>query len=221
MEKFDLLLKVLRDLQTAGILRHTVLVGSWCQNFYRHLYGNPVEIPAARTLDADLLIPRRLPANVHGNIIELMEKNDFAVEIDYPSGYHRFTHPDLKFEFLTDPGSKPDEQIYKFKQLGVTAQELRYMSIPLSHKLTITYEDLTLTIPEPEAFTLHKLVVCCLRKKAEKAVKDTETARGMLMFFEGKPHHVKRIVEIYESFPKGWKKRVDDGLKKSGLELPL
>ena len=221
MEKFDLLLKVLRDLQTADMLRHFVLVGSWCQNFYRHIYDNPVEIPAARTLDADMLIPKRLPHGIKGNIVELMERNDFAVEIDYPSGYHRFTHPDLKFEFLTDPGSKPDEQIYKFKQLGVTAQELRYMSIPLSYRLTISYEDLSLTIPQPEAFTLHKLIVCCLRKKPEKAVKDAETARGMLMFFEGKPHHIKRIHEMYDSFPKGWKQRVNDGLKKVGRPLPL
>jgi hypothetical protein len=138
VEKFDLLIKVLRDLQTAGILRHVVLVGSWCQNFYRHLYGNPIEIPATRTLDADLLIPRHLPSSAQGNIIAIMEKNDFAVEIDYPSGYHHFTHPDLKVEFLTDPGPKPDEQIYNIK-----------------------------------------------RKKPEKAVKDIETARGMLMFFEG------------------------------------
>jgi hypothetical protein len=220
VEKFDLLLNVLRDMQTAGILKHIVLVGSWCQNFYRHIYHNPVEIPAARTLDADLLIPKRLPAGAHGNIIELMEKNDFAVEIDYPSGCHRFMHPDLKFEFLTDPGSKPDEQIYNFKQLNVTAQELRYMSIPLSYHITIEYQDLLLTIPEPEAFTLHKLIVCCLRKNEEKAIKDTETARGMLMFFEGKPHHIKRLHEIYGGFPKGWKTRVDDGLKKAGVPLP-
>jgi hypothetical protein len=220
VERFDLLLNVLRDLQKAGILRHVVLVGSWCQNFYRYLYGNPVEIPAARTLDADLLIPKRLPASLKGNIIKIMETNDFAVEIDYPSGYHRFTHPDLKFEFLTDPGPKPDEQIYTFKQLGVTAQELRYMSIPLSNRLTITYEDPSLTIPQPEAFTLHKLIVCCLRKNKEKALKDTETARGMLLFFEGKPHHIKRLSEIYGSFPKGWRQRVDEGLKSAGLSLP-
>jgi len=220
VEKFDLLINVLRDLQTAGILKHIMLVGSWCQDFYRHLYGNPVEIPAARTLDADLLIPRRLPSNVQGNILEIMEKNRFAIETDYPSGYHRFTHPDLKIEFLTDPGSKPDEQVYRFKQLGITAQELRYMAIPLTYRRTVTFGDLSLTIPEPEAFALHKLIVCCLRKKPEKAVKDAETARGMLMFFEGKSHHVKRLHEIYDGFPKGWKKRVDNGLKKIGRELP-
>jgi hypothetical protein len=220
VEKFDLLLKVLRDLQNAGILPHIMLVGSWCQNFYRHIYGNPVEIPAARTLDADLLIPKRLPASAQGNITAIMEKNDFAVEIDMPSGLYKFTHQQLKVEFLTDPGPKPDEVVHRFKQLGVTAQELRYMSIPLSYRLPINYEDLALTIPEPEAFTLHKLIVCCLRKKEEKAVKDTETARGMLMFFEGKPHHVKRLHEMYDSFPKGWKQRVNDGLKRAGMSLP-
>jgi hypothetical protein len=94
------------------------------------------------------------------------------------------------------------------------------MAIPLDHRMVITYEDISLNIPEPEAFTLHKLIVCCLRKNPEKAIKDAETARGMLMFFEGKPHHVNHIREIYDSFPKGWKSRVDDGLKKVGLPLP-
>lgn len=64
MEKFNLLLNVLRDLQSAGILKHFVLAGSWRQNFYRHLYGNPLEIPAARTLDADMLFPKRLTKRI-------------------------------------------------------------------------------------------------------------------------------------------------------------
>jgi hypothetical protein len=94
------------------------------------------------------------------------------------------------------------------------------MAIPLDYRMVITYEDITLNIPEPEAFTLHKLIVCCLRKNPEKAIKDAETARGMLLFFEEKPHHVNRIREIYDSFPRGWKKRVEDGLQKVGLPLP-
>lgn len=220
MEKFDLLLAVLRDMQKADILRHFILIGSWCQNFYRHLYGNPVEIPAARTLDADMLIPKQFPKDRLVSIPQIMENNNFAVEVDFPSGLYRFTHPDLKFEFLTNPGAKPSEEVFRFRQLGITAQELRYMAIPLDHRMTITYDAITLNIPEPEAFTLHKLIVCCLRKNPEKAVKDIETARGMLMFFEQNPHHVKHIRKIYSGFPKGWQQRVDDGLKKAGLSLP-
>lgn len=220
MEKFDLLLAVLRDMQKADILRHFILIGSWCQNFYRHIYGNPVEIPAARTMDADMLIPKQLPKDKQVSIPQIMENNKFVVEVDFTSGLYRFIHPDLKFEFLTNPGAKPTEDVFRFKQLGITAQELRYMAIPLDHRMVITYEDIKLTIPEPEAFALHKLIVCCLRKNPEKAIKDTETARGMLIFFEEKQNHIKRIHEIYDGLPKGWKKRVDDGLKKVGLPLP-
>lgn len=220
MEKFELLLTVLRDLQTVGILKHLVLVGSWCQEFYRHLYGNPVEIPAARTVDADLLIPKRLPADTDVSIIRIMEKNGFAIQVGLINEACLFTHPLLKIDFLTDPGAKADESVYNFKQLGITAQELRYMSIPLEYRQSITYKDLKFNIPEPEAFTLHKLIVCCLRKNPEKAIKDTATAKGMLMFFEDKPQHVKRLHEIYNGFPKGWRKRVDDGLARAGLPLP-
>lgn len=46
MEKFDLLVKILGDLQEVGILKHLVLVGSWCQDFYRYQFGNPPQIPA-------------------------------------------------------------------------------------------------------------------------------------------------------------------------------
>ena len=220
MEKFDLLLNVLRDLQNADILRRFVLVGSWCQNFYRHLYGNPVEIPAVRTVDADMLIPKRIPKSVQVSIAQIMEKNNFAVQVDFPSGLYKFIHPELTFEFLTNPGAKPGEEVYRFKQLGITAQELRYMAIPQEHFMTITYKDITLNIPEPEAFTLHKLIVCCLRRNPEKATKDAETAKGMLLFFEDKKHHIKHLHDLYESLPKGWKKRVDEGLKKTGLTLP-
>ena len=220
MEKFDLLLSVLRDLQKADILKHFVLVGSWCQEFYRYLYGNPIEIPATRTMDADLLIPKRLSDDRQVSITKIMEKNDFGVDIEMASGLYKFIHPQLTVEFLTDPGAKSGEDVYKFKQFGITAQELRYMAIPLEYRQKITYKDLTLNIPEPEAFALHKLIVCVLRKKPEKALKDSETAKGMLLFFTGKQRHTKRLHEIYNSFPKGWKDRVNDGLKKTGLSLP-
>lgn len=57
--KFEILYTILKDLQDAGVLKHVVLVGSWCQEFYRHHFENSFEIPTTRTMDADILIPRR------------------------------------------------------------------------------------------------------------------------------------------------------------------
>lgn len=81
VERFDLLLAVLRDMQRADILRHFVLVGSWCLIFYRQIYDNPVEIPAVRTLDADILIPKRIPKAKQVSIPHIMEKNEYSLQI--------------------------------------------------------------------------------------------------------------------------------------------
>ena len=106
MEKFELLVKVLTELQEAGLLKHLVLVGSWCQDFYRYQYGNPPQIPATKTMDADILIPRRMPRiDPPVDIVAIMKRNDFIFEINPHSGLYKFNHPLLKVEFLTDPGS--------------------------------------------------------------------------------------------------------------------
>ena len=139
-EKFEILYIILKDLQNAGVLKHLVLVGSWCQEFYRHHFKNSFEIPATRTMDADILIPRRLklahPVDVH----EIFRKRGFVTQMHYDSGFARFIHRDLTFEFLTDAGAKADEKQHTIKDLNIVAQELHFMNIPLAHYMTIQYK---------------------------------------------------------------------------------
>jgi hypothetical protein len=221
VEKFDLLVKVLSDLQDAGILKHLVLVGSWCQDFYRYQFGNPKEIPAAKTMDADILIPRRMPKiNPSVDIVAIMKRNDFTFDIAPSSGLYKFNHPLLKVEFLTDPGAKPDEVARHFKEIGVTAQELHFMGLPLTYHYPLTYKNIIINIPEPEAFALHKLIVCQLRFNKEKAEKDRLTAQGMFLFIQTDPKRVERLHQIIGEQPKGWRKKIQAALGNTGLELP-
>jgi hypothetical protein len=221
VEKFDLLVKVLSDLQDAGILKHLVLVGSWCQDFYRYQFGNPKEIPATKTMDADILIPRRMPKiNQSVDIVAIMKKNDFIFDVSPRSGLYKFNHPLLKVEFLTDPGAKADEVARHFEQLGVTAQELHFMNLPLSYNYTFTYKHLTFKIPEPEAFALHKLIVSQRRFNKDKAEKDRLTAQGMFQFIQADPKRIKRLHQILAGQPKGWQKKIKTALVNTGLELP-
>jgi hypothetical protein len=221
VEKFDLLVKVLGDLQEVGILKHLVLVGSWCQDFYRYQFGNPKEIPATKTMDADILIPRRMPKiNPSVDIVAIMKKNDFIFEIGPTSGLYKFNHPLLRVEFLTDPGAKLDEITRHFKQLGVTAQELHFMSLPLSYNYPLTYKHLTFNIPEPEAFALHKLIVCQRRINKEKAEKDRLAAQGMFQFIQTDPKRIERLHQILSEQSKGWQKTIKKALENTGMELP-
>lgn len=171
MEKFELLYSVLSSLHKAGVLADCVLIGSWCQDFYRHLWGNPFQIPAATTTDADLLVPKRMKFKLSADIAAIMKQNGFKIEI-CRNGLMKFIHEDFKFEFLTEAGAKADEEIYTFKNLNLTAQELHFMNIPVAYNFVIPFRDISIRLPEPEAFALHKLIVSKRRSKKEKREKD-------------------------------------------------
>ncbi len=219
-EKFKILYTILKDLQEANVLKHVVLIGSWCQEFYRHHYEDSFEIPATRTMDADILIPQRLKIEKPVDLFEVFKKRGFVPKIHYKSGLVKFIHRELTFEFLTNAGAKPEEKQKRFDDLNIVAQELHFMNIPQKYYMTVEYKELTLNIPEPEAFALHKLIVSQRRINPEKKTKDTDTTRGMFQFFKGKDHHVKRLYQIIEEIPKGWQKKINNALQATGIILP-
>lgn len=182
--KFEILYIILKDLQIAGVLKHVVLVGSWCQEFYRHHYKNTFQIPATRTKDADILIPRRLKIAQPIDVIEIFEKRGFVTEMHVESGFAKFIHRELTFEFITNTGAKSDEKQYRFKNLNIVAQELQFMNIPLHYHMSIPYRDIDLTIPEPEAFTLHKLIVSQRRENPEKTKKRSRNGSRNVVIFQ-------------------------------------
>ena len=140
MEKFELLYSVLLSLHKAGVLADCVLVGSWCQDFYRHLWGNPFQIPAATTTDADLLVPKRMKFKPPADIAAVMQHCGFKLDF-HVNGLMKFIHEDFTFEFLTEAGAKADETVFTFKNLNLTAQELHFMNIPLSYNFIMPFRD--------------------------------------------------------------------------------
>ena len=78
MEKsqYDLCVEVLRRLDSAGILKDVVLVGSWCTLFYKDFFGTTQYRTSLKTRDMDLLIPEPSTIGAHADVAEL-----------YPSGY--------------------------------------------------------------------------------------------------------------------------------------
>lgn len=221
MEKFELLYGILASLHKEDVLKDCVLIGSWCQDFYRHMFGNPFQIPAATTTDADLLVPKTMKFKKSIDIAAIMEQNGFIVEQEHASSLMRFIHEDFKFEFLTNAGAKSEENVYRFKNLNLTAQELHFMNIPLSYNFTIPFRDISVRLPEPEAFTLHKLIISQRRINPLKKEKDIATAKGLFEYFEANPNHLVRLQQIYDEFPKGWKSKVNSVMVTTAIELPI
>jgi len=221
MDEFEFLYGILKDLQKHGLLDKVILIGSWCQYFYRHQYNQPKEIPATRTKDADFLIPKRLHLAKNIDLAALLRGHDLEEFHNRETKVTKFKHPSLDIEFLTDPGPKSDETGYYFKNLNIVAQELHFMSIPLRYNQIIKYKELTLRLPEPEAFALHKLIISQRRLNPDKKVKDIKTAQGMFAFFEGKGNHIKRLHEIINDMSKSWRKKVEQALKECDIEFVL
>ena len=171
-------------------------------------------------MDADILIPRQLKVRKQVDLFQIFKNRGFVPQIHYESGFTNFIHRDLTFEFLTDAGAKPDEKQLRFKDLNIVAQELHFMNIPLSHYMTVRYRDITLNIPEPEAFAIHKLIISQRRGNQNKRKKDVEAVRGMLLFFKGKKHHIKQLHNLIANMPKGWQEKINNALKTTGLILP-
>jgi hypothetical protein len=219
VEKFELLYSVLLSLDNIGVLADCILVGSWCQDFYRHLWHNPFQIPAATTTDADLLVPKRLKFRQPADIAAVMQQNGFKLDFN-ASGLMKFIHEDFKFEFLTEAGAKSSETVFTFNNFNITAQELHFMNIPLAYNFIMPFRDISIRLPQPEAFALHKLIVGYRRLKTEKREKDLAAARGLLEYFSTKDHHRKRLKEIFDEMPGNWKKKINNSLQKAGLELP-
>ncbi|MDR2727804.1 MAG: hypothetical protein LBB56_01640 [Chitinispirillales bacterium] len=215
MEKFEILYSVLKELHNEGILDKCVLIGSWCQDFYRSKFENSFQIPLATTTDADLLIPKRIKNQV--DVAGIMKKVGFDIDFDNMSGLMIFRKDDFKFEFLTDAGAKSEQSVHKFSNLKINAQELRYMTIPQKYNYVQQFRDIQLRLPEPEAFTLHKVIVSARRRNLAKRDKDVATAAGLLKYFATKEQHVKRLHEIYNEMIPAWRKTIDAALEKAGL----
>lgn len=222
MAKSDLLYSVLYTLNQEGILGECVLIGSWCQDFYRDIFNNPFQIPAATTTDADLFVPKKMKYfEPHVDISAMMKQNGFNILIDRGTKSEKFINEDFEFDFLTEAGAKSGEGVFKFKNLNLTAGELRFLEIPLKYNFKYKFRDLEIRLPEPEAFALHKLIVSQRRQTKEKREKDIAAARGLFEYFEDKEEHITRLHKILSDFPRGWQRKVDAALKATAISLPV
>jgi hypothetical protein len=69
---------------------------------------------------------------------------------------------------------------------------------------------MTVCVPEPAAFALHKLIVSARRTNKEKRGKDLETAVGVLRFLLESPKEESRVRRVLEEIPVKWRKTILD-----------
>ena len=217
MEKsqYELCIEVLRRLDKSGILKHIVLVGSWCTLFYEKYFSGVKYATVLKTRDIDFLIPRPATIKERVDVAELLKDLGFVTGFMGSQGYIRLEHPQLIVEFLVPETGRGTDKPYKLPQLGLNAQALRFLDFLGENTITVEAEGMQLTLPHPANFGLHKLLVVGKRPSKEKSAKDMQDAARILKALVEKGE-TGSIKQIFNSMPQRWRNRI----KKSIKELP-
>ena len=209
MEKsqHDLCMEVLHRLDKTGILKHIVLVGSWCTFFYKDFFSGKKYMTSLTTRDMDLLIPD--PRNIHTkvDIAELLKDLGFIVGFTGLKGYMRLEHPELIVEFLVPEKGRGSNKPYPLPQLGLNAQALRFLKFISQDTIKCKFGSITITLPHPANFALNKLLVMSRRSKTEKKAKDKDTAIRILNALIGSGQD-DTIKNAFQTMPKKWQNMI-------------
>ncbi len=218
MEKeHDLFLVILAKLDKEEVLQDIILIGGWCPLVYKEYFGNPVEISMQRTADLDFLIPN--PPRIHKDVDVslLLQGLGFDKKLSLLDGYEKYVHPDLEVEFLTPEKGRGRDKPYTIDKLHINAQGLRYLDLVQAHILKTSYNGISINVPEPTAYVLHKFIVSDRRKNSFKRDKDIETARQIGEYLLEQKKQRKKMQEIFEHMPDKWKRdlmRIVKGVSK-------
>jgi hypothetical protein len=211
--QYDLCLNVLRRLDQSGILKHVILVGSWCGLFYKEYLQGTAYRPLLKTRDLDLLIPRPSDIKTRIDIPQLLKDLGFVVGFSGLEGYVRLEHPQLIVEFLVPEKSRATTTPYPLPKLGINAQSLRFLEFLSKDTLVVEVQDVKITLPHPARFALHKLIISQRRTKGEKSQKDIDAAVSILRALNQKGL-TEEVQKAFNEMPSRWKNMVKKAIQK-------
>lgn len=209
MEKktFDLCLEVLRKFKKAGILEYIILIGSWSIYFYKNYFKSESYSTFIRTRDIDFLIPIPFKCKKKLDVYKLVEDLGFLIQFTGSQGYIKLEHPDLTIEFLVPEKGRGYYKPYWVSQLAINAQPLRYLNFLVQNTVVIDFHDLSIRLPHPAAYALHKFIIFKRRRKADKRDRDIEGALRVFRQLINNNEHII-IKQTFARMHTKWQKTV-------------
>ena len=186
-----------------GLLPYVMLIGSWAEYIYQFHFKTDFR-PSLKTRDIDFLY-----VNLHRpkNDIQLfrgLKEKGFIYKEDNLTGVGKFVKEDLlELEFITRVLGK-GQPTYKIPSIGIEAEGLRIVNMLADYSLELNCNNYKITVPEPEAYVLQKLLTNPTRTPQSKQEKDIQAIRGLL-----KHINKDRINQIFNAMPKKSQKVVD------------
>lgn len=196
--------KFIKLLHDNDLLKHVELIGSWCEYLYAQS-GTLKDFDAnIRTLDIDFLVKNmRRPAK-KVSLSTIASQNGYTIDKDILTGTTKIYTPDLmEIEFLIEQKGAAKEPVLD-TNIGVSAQALHHVSILKTYSMQIEMFGMRITVPAPEAYAIHKIIINGQRGK--KIEKDLRAIENILPYLDTEKMYViiasltkreKKIVEEY------------------------
>jgi hypothetical protein len=170
----------------------------------------------------DLLIPQPRTIKAKVDVAQLLRDLGFVVGFTGSQGYIRLEHPQLIVEFLVPERGRGLNKPYPLPQLGLNAQALRFLEFLSQNTITSKVGSITIVLPHPANFALHKLLVMSRRSKTGKQAKDKEAGIRILnaLLVSDRSDTIKNA---FQAMPKRWqgivKKQLTDITEEKILEV--
>ncbi|MDD3350414.1 MAG: GSU2403 family nucleotidyltransferase fold protein [Eubacteriales bacterium] len=200
-------LRFIKFLQENDFLKYVVVIGSWAEYIYQQSGMLKGYTPSIRTLDVDLLIKNKMQPKEKISLPKAANENGFIVRQDPLQNTSKIymLEENLEVEFLIEQkGSGLDPVIPT--NIGVNAQALRHLSILSENTLTAKILTFEISVPTPEAYLLHKIIIN--QNRSEKRIKDQESIKQLFPYISE-----KEFEKLYNELPKKSKERADIFLK--------
>ena len=110
------------------------------------------------------------------NLPQLARECGYAVENDFLNATTKIMGEGLEIEFLIGKRGRGIENVMK-TNFGIRAQALRHMDILSNNTLVINYLEFPISIPIPEAYIIHKMIIN--EERGVKANKDINAVKNI------------------------------------------
>ena len=178
-----------------GLLPYVMLIGSWAENIYQFYFKSEFT-PNLKTRDVDFLYRNLNRPKNDINIFSGLKEKGFVYAEDRLSRVGKFIKEDLlELEFITRVIGK-GQHTYKIPSIGIEAEGLRIVGMLDDYPLELECKNFIITVPEPEAYILQKLLTNPNRVPPNKKEKDIQAVRELLK-------HISRhrICQIFDKLP--------------------
>lgn len=194
------------------------VVGSWCFYIYQTFLG--VSAYPIRTDDLDILVPIPWKGPTL-DLAELLREMGFS-ESFKPNGSTTYHRPGIRVEFLTAARGRGAEESKTEKKLGISPQALRFMDMLLQQPLQIKImAGVTVTVPAPSTFLLHKLLISGRRTSEHKHDKDLAQAIAVARFVLQDELQREALAVTWATLLKSWRSRVLKAVARAAETYPM